>query len=77
VVEFAGSSVNGAGELVGYGNYVVVDHPGGWLTLYAHMSRILARTGETVGAGQLMAVSPRRSDDVVEGRPRNRSSPRI
>ncbi|MXQ52976.1 peptidoglycan DD-metalloendopeptidase family protein [Shimazuella alba] len=41
-----------AGYHGGYGNMVLVDHGGGWVTLYAHLSRILVSTGEHVGTGQ-------------------------
>ncbi len=48
----AGSSVDGAGHLVGYGNYVVIQHPGGLVTLYGHLDRILVARGQQVVAGQ-------------------------
>lgn len=35
----------------GYGNYVVIQHSNGTQTLYAHMSRVLVHSGETVGQG--------------------------
>lgn len=34
-----------------YGNHVVVDHGGGYWTLYAHLSRISIADGQTVKAG--------------------------
>ena len=37
-----------------YGNYVVVDHNNGYMTVYAHMSRIAARVGQTVARGQVI-----------------------
>jgi murein DD-endopeptidase MepM/ murein hydrolase activator NlpD len=36
----------------GYGNYVVIQHPNGLQTLYAHMSRVMATVGETVTQGE-------------------------
>ena len=36
----------------GYGNYVVIAHPNGTETLYAHMSVVLASPGVTVSQGQ-------------------------
>ena len=36
----------------GYGNVVVLDHPRGYRTLYAHMKRILVRRGQHVRAGE-------------------------
>jgi murein DD-endopeptidase MepM/ murein hydrolase activator NlpD len=42
-------------ELRGYGNVVLVVHPGGWVTLYAHNKRILVQAGERVRQGQQLA----------------------
>jgi murein DD-endopeptidase MepM/ murein hydrolase activator NlpD len=36
----------------GFGNYVKIQHPNGTETLYAHASRVLVSTGQTVGQGQ-------------------------
>ena len=41
-----------AGYSPGYGWFVRIRHKGGYSTLYAHMSRILVRKGETVRIGQ-------------------------
>lgn len=41
----------------GYGNRVEVTHPGGWMTLYAHNNRILAKVGQTVQKGDIIALS--------------------
>ena len=38
----------------GYGNLVVVDHPGGWQTYYAHLSKFEVHKGDTVTQGQLI-----------------------
>lgn len=40
----------------GYGNYVVIAHPNGTQTLYAHMSKNLASVGESVVRGQLIGL---------------------
>ena len=45
------------GWLGGYGNAVIVAHPGGWKTLYGHLSRIVVRPGQYVKQGQTIAVS--------------------
>lgn len=37
-----------------YGNYVVINHNNGYMTVYAHMSRIAARVGQTVSKGQVI-----------------------
>ena len=42
-------------ELRGYGNVVLVVHPGGWVTLYGHNEQINVRAGERVEQGQVLA----------------------
>ncbi len=37
-----------------YGNYVVINHNNGYMTLYAHMSRIAVKKGQTVARGQVI-----------------------
>jgi hypothetical protein len=37
-----------------YGRYVVVDHGGGWSTLYAHLDQIVATVGQVVDQGDLL-----------------------
>jgi len=39
----------------GYGYHVVIDHGGGFTTLYAHCSRILVYEGQEVSAGHIIA----------------------
>ena len=39
----------------GYGNYVIIDHPDGYRTLYGHCSSVVAFAGQTVEKGQLIA----------------------
>lgn len=39
----------------GYGNYVEIDHQNGYLTRYAHASKLHAKIGETITAGQHIA----------------------
>jgi hypothetical protein len=53
----------GKGEVVstgwrypGYGISVLIDHGNGYLTHYAHASRVLVRVGQVVRAGQAIAV---------------------
>ena len=43
-----------SGSMSGYGNTVVIDHGGGFTTLYAHQSRIVARSGQSVRQGELI-----------------------
>jgi len=43
-------------ERRGYGNYLVIRHPNGLETVYGHLSRFLVTSGETVEAGQPIAL---------------------
>lgn len=47
--------VTKAGWGTGYGQYVEVNHGNGYLTRYAHASRILVRAGDRVKAGEHIA----------------------
>ena len=40
---------------VGYGRYMIVDHGGGYTTLYGHLSAIVAQLGEWVSKGETIA----------------------
>jgi murein DD-endopeptidase MepM/ murein hydrolase activator NlpD len=46
-----------AGWLGGYGYAVIIAHPGGWKSLYGHLSSITVRSGQYVKQGQVVAVS--------------------
>ena len=41
----------------GYGYYVMIDHGNGLATLYGHCSKLLAKVGQTVEAGDIIALS--------------------
>ena len=41
----------------GYGYYVMIDHGNGLSTLYGHNSRLLVQVGQTVEAGDIIALS--------------------
>ncbi|HUR18747.1 MAG TPA: peptidoglycan DD-metalloendopeptidase family protein [Acidimicrobiales bacterium] len=43
-----------AGSYSGYGNTVIINHGGGFTTLYAHQSRLGAADGATVSQGQVI-----------------------
>jgi murein DD-endopeptidase MepM/ murein hydrolase activator NlpD len=51
VVAYAGN------ELKGYGNLVLVRHPNGYVTAYAHAKELLVKRGDTVKRGQVIARS--------------------
>ena len=44
-----------ADRFKGYGNMVIVDHGGGYFTLYAHASSILKKVGTTVSKNEVVA----------------------
>ncbi len=53
----AGGEVVYAGsELAGFGNLVLIRHPGGWVTAYAHSDTVLVREGDLVRQGQPIAT---------------------
>jgi murein DD-endopeptidase MepM/ murein hydrolase activator NlpD len=56
VVVFAGQSRNALGDLVGYGNYVVVKHANGMLSVYGHLDRIEVSTGQIVQRGLVIGL---------------------
>lgn len=52
-----GGEVELARWVSGYGRTVIIDHGGGWKTLYAHASRLEVREGERVNQGQVIALA--------------------
>jgi murein DD-endopeptidase MepM/ murein hydrolase activator NlpD len=55
-VIYAGYSLNSAGKPVGYGQYVVLDHGNGYVTLYAHASQLYVSCGQQVQKGAVVAA---------------------
>jgi murein DD-endopeptidase MepM/ murein hydrolase activator NlpD len=55
ILAAADGIVRFAGHGVGYGNYIIIDHAGGYSTLYAHNSRNRVTTGQYVTRGQHIA----------------------
>ncbi len=51
VVAYAGN------ELKGYGNLVLVRHPNGYVTAYAHAKELLVKRGDQIKRGQVIARS--------------------
>jgi murein DD-endopeptidase MepM/ murein hydrolase activator NlpD len=49
VVTYAGDDVKG------YGNLVIIRHPEGWITAYAHNDSLMVKSGENVRRGQVIA----------------------
>lgn len=47
--------VKKAGYCDGYGNYVKIEHAGGFISLYAHCSSLAVSEGQTVKKGQIIA----------------------
>ena len=56
VVAVATGVVTWAGEHMGYGNLVEINHGNGYLTRYGHNSKVLVKAGETVQKGQVLAL---------------------
>jgi murein DD-endopeptidase MepM/ murein hydrolase activator NlpD len=56
VVSVATGIVTWAGEHLGYGNLVEINHGNGYLTRYGHNSKVLVKAGETVQKGQVLAL---------------------
>jgi murein DD-endopeptidase MepM/ murein hydrolase activator NlpD len=46
-------------ELKGYGNLILIRHPNGFVTAYAHASELLVKRGDKVKRGQIIAKSGR------------------
>jgi len=56
VVVLARPMTDGGGNLVGYGNYVILQHDTGLKTLYGHLLLIGVREGDVVKRGQLIGL---------------------
>ncbi len=56
VVVIAGSSTDLQGNLIGYGNYIVIAHAGKLVTLYGHLDKLLVHAGQTVHAGDVIGL---------------------
>lgn len=55
ILSFADGTVRESGTSDSYGNYIIVDHADGFSTLYAHCSKITAKQGDKVKAGDKIA----------------------
>ena len=52
----SGRVVYAGKRLTGYGNTVVVEHPSGWASLYAHLHAIKTSEGKRVKKGELIGL---------------------
>lgn len=52
-----GGTVEAASTNADYGLFVLLRHPGGYESMYGHASRLLVREGDSVVAGQVIALS--------------------
>ena len=57
VVASCGGTVTTAGWVNSYGYCIIINHPDGRQTLYAHLSKILVSKGEYVSQGQKIALT--------------------
>lgn len=48
--------VKEAGYHYSYGNHVIIDHNNGYMTLYAHMSKIKVKVGQVVARGDVIGL---------------------
>jgi murein DD-endopeptidase MepM/ murein hydrolase activator NlpD len=52
-----GGVVERTGTDSSYGLFVLLEHPAGYETMYGHLSRVLVSVGDSVEAGQVIALS--------------------
>jgi murein DD-endopeptidase MepM/ murein hydrolase activator NlpD len=45
------------GTLEIYGHFVIIDHDGGYQSVYGHLNEILVSEGQMVDAGEVIALS--------------------
>ena len=50
----AGQMVYAGHDIEGYGNLMLIRHPDGFVTAYAHLDKILAQKGDVVKRGQVI-----------------------
>lgn len=63
----AGQVIYSGSQLEGYGNLVLIKHPGSnMITLYAHNSKLLVKTGQQVTRGQTIAYMGNSASDTVK-----------
>ena len=55
IIASAGGVIKHSGRMRGYGNVVVIRHPNGYHTVYAHNSKNIVRKGQKVSQGEVIA----------------------
>lgn len=55
VAATASGKISQIGYLRGYGNFILIDHQNGWLSLYSAIENISVKEGQTVQRGQTLA----------------------
>jgi murein DD-endopeptidase MepM/ murein hydrolase activator NlpD len=58
----AGGTVSYADDLNGYGKLVLIKHPNGYVTAYAHADRLLVARGDFVAKGQVIGYAGQTGD---------------
>jgi murein DD-endopeptidase MepM/ murein hydrolase activator NlpD len=53
----AGTVIYAGNELQGYGNLILIRHADGWVSAYAHNSKILVKRGDIVHRGENIALA--------------------
>lgn len=56
VASNAGTVVTSSYDANGYGNYVIINHGGGYMTVYGHLSRKSVSVGQNVSRGQTIGL---------------------
>lgn len=56
VYGFAAGTVTLAASSDSFGNYIIIDHGGGWQSLYAHCSQIDVEAGQSVRCGEQIGL---------------------
>lgn len=52
----AGTVITSSYDASGYGNYVIVNHGGGYMTVYGHLSARYVSVGDSVGRGTVIGL---------------------
>ncbi|MGN6817090.1 MAG: murein hydrolase activator EnvC family protein [Sphingomonas sp.] len=75
IIAPAAGKVAFAGPFRDYGRIVVIDHGGGWTTLFIGLGTLSVTTGERVGQGALLGAAPSGEDRTVTAELRRKGRP--